>query len=180
MSMRTRRFSAPWSALTWFMTLLVILVAVIATCAVLAKTEKIASDNPTARERLTVAALIVPLILMVALAFAPLGYTVDEVGIVVSRMGPNIYILHSRIVEIRRLTRRDVGFSIRLGGSGGVFGLFGRLWSTRLGRHRAYVTNTKDLVLIRCDNGVKVLLSPYPADAFVEALAQARAISGEK
>ena len=180
MTVRTRRFSAPWSAPTWFTTLLVILVAVIAAGAVLAKVETITSDNPAARERLTATALVVPLILMVAIAFAPLGYTVDEVGIVVNRMGPNIYILHSRIVEIRRLSRRDVGFSIRLGGSGGFFGFFGRFWSTRLGRHRAYVTNTKDLVLIRCDNGVKFLLSPYPADAFVEALAQARAISGEK
>jgi len=48
MSMRTRRFSTPGSAWTWFVTLLIILAAFIATCAVLVKVEKITVDVMTA------------------------------------------------------------------------------------------------------------------------------------
>ena len=112
-------------------------------------------------------------ILIVAVVFAPLEYAVDDVGVLVKRIGPRIRILHHEIAAIRALSRREMGFSLRLCGSGGFFGFFGRFWSARLGKHRAYCTNMRDLVLIECRDGRKFVLSPHPAGAFVEAVTNA-------
>lgn len=178
MSIAIRRFAASWSLMTWLITLLVIVVVIIVCGAALTQAEKGSSQDVGERVSLVAVALIVPVILMASALFAPLGFTVDQAGIVVNRMGPRICIPHSEITEIRRLARRDVGFSIRLAGSGGFLGSYGRIWSTRLGKHRAYVTSSKDLVLICCRDGVKFLLSPYPAEVFIEAVDQAGHLSG--
>ena len=66
------------------------------------------------------------------------------------------------------------GTRLRLGGSGGFFGWFGRFWSRRLGHHRMYATNGRDLVYIERVDGTKVVLSPFPADAFVAAVEEAK------
>jgi hypothetical protein len=160
--------------MTWVVTLLVIGVAVMAVGAVLSKAERVSSEDQTSRAALIAAAMIVPVVLLIAVAFAPLGYTVDDVGIVVNRMGPKVCILHDEISEIRRIGRGDLGFGLRLGGSGGFFGSFGRFWSKGVGHHRMYATNSRDLVYIERVDGTKVILSPFPADAFVAAVEEAR------
>ena len=174
MSIGVRRFASPWSAVTWLMTLLVIGVAIIAVGGVLSKAENVSSDDEASRAALIAAAMIVPVALLVAVVFAPLGYTVDDVGIVVNRMGPKVCILHGEIAVIGRIRRRDVGFCLRLGGSGGFFGSFGRFWSRRLGHHRMYATNSRDLVYIERVDGTKVILSPFPADVFIAAVEEAK------
>ena len=160
------RFGARWSLLTWAVTLLVIAVVIVVMGVALAH----AARTPV----LVVMAMIVPLALAVTALFAPLGYTVDAVGIMVNRMGSKICVLYDEIVEIRRVNRSDVGLSVRLLGSGGFLGFYGRFWSRRLGRHRAYVTSGRNLVLIECVDGEKVLISPYPADLFMELVAKVR------
>ena len=54
------------------------------------------------------------------------------------------------------------------------FGFFGRFWSRRLGHHRMYATNMRDLVFVERVDGTKFILSPYPADVFVAAVEEAR------
>ena len=174
MSLPIRRFAASWSLTTWLITLLVVLVVVAVSGTALIQAEKLPSEDTAERTLLVALALIIPSILMASVLFAPLGFTVDQAGIVVNRMGPRICICYGEIVEIRRLTRTDIGFSVRVAGSGGFLGFFGRFWSTRLGSHRAYITNGKDLVLICRHDGVKFVLSPHPASVFIEALEQAR------
>ena len=136
--------------------------------------ENVAPDDAVMRQRLSTAVMVVPFVLVVAVLFAPLGYTVDAFGTVVNRLAPRVCILHSEIAEIRRLKRHEVGLAIRFCGSGGFFGSYGRYWSMRLGRYRAYTTNSKDLVLITRHDGMRFLLSPFPADAFIAAVENAR------
>lgn len=174
MAKRVARFVARWSAVTWIVTLLVIAVAIVAVGGVLSQAEKVAAGNVGTRAALVAAAMIVPVALLITVVFAPLGYVVDDVGIVVKRMGPKVCIIHSEIAEIRLIGQRDLGFSLRLGGSGGFFGFFGRFWSRRLGHHRMYATNGRDLVYIELVDGVKIILSPYPADLFVAVVEETR------
>jgi len=112
---------------------------------------------------------------MVTVLFAPLGYTVERAGIVINRMGRNVYVLYDDILEVQRLGRGDVGFGIRLWASGGFFGFYGSFWSRRLGRVQAYVTDTRHLVLITRVDGRKLLVSPCPADVFMELVQNKRA-----
>lgn len=119
-------------------------------------------------------AFVPAVILSVTILFAPLGFTVDPVGIIVHRLGPNIYIRHEEIAAIQRIEPVQIGFGIRVFGSGGFFGFFGSFYSRRLGRFRGCITNRRDLVLIELQDGTKLVLSPHPADAFVECAQRAR------
>lgn len=119
-------------------------------------------------------AFVPAVILSVTILFAPLGFTVDPVGIIVHRLGPNIYIRHEEIAAIQRIEAVQIGLGIRVFGSGGFFGFFGSFYSRRLGRFRGCITNRRDLVLIELQDGTKLVLSPYPADAFVECAQRAR------
>jgi len=174
MSIGVRRFAAAWSAVTWLITLVVIGVVVVVVGSVLSRVENASPEDTAGRAALIAVAFVVPVVLLIAVVFAPLGYTVDDVGTIVNRMGPKVCILHDEIAEIRRIGRRDLGFCVRLGGSGGFFGWFGRFWSTRLGHHRMYATNSRDLVYIERVDGTKVILSPFPADVFIAAVEEAK------
>ncbi len=159
------RFGARWSLLTWTVTLLVIAVVIVVMGVVMKRVEQ----TPL----LMMVAMIVPLALAATALYAPLGYTIDHVGIMVNRIGPKVCILYDEIAAIRQVTWSDVGLSIRLFGSGGFLGFYGRFWSRRLGRHRAYVTSGKNLVLIERADGEKVLISPYPPELFMELVEKA-------
>lgn len=174
MSVRMQRFAAPWSGLTRAVTLVVIAVGVIVVGAALSEAEKISPQDGGIRAAMVAAAMIVPVILLITVVFAPLGYTVDQTGIMINRMGPKVCVLDSEIAEIRRIGRRDLGLAIRVWGSGGFFGFFGRFWSRGLGHYRMYATNGRELVCIRQVDGSRIVLSPHPADVFVEAVETAR------
>ena len=63
--------------------------------------------------------------------------------------------------------------AVRLGGSSGLFGWFGRYWTRSLGQLDAYATRTVGLVQLDTPEG-RFILSPEPADAFLdEVLAHA-------
>jgi len=170
MSTSIRRFAASWSLTTWLTTILCIGVVVVVTGTALSQIDRVSPDDAVMRQRLSVAVMVVPFALMIEVLFAPLGYTADGMGIVVNSLGPRVCILHSEIAEIRRITRREVGFTVRVLGSGGFLGSYGRFWSARLGKHRAFVTNRKDMVLITQKDGSRFLLSPFPVDAFIAAV----------
>ena len=129
-----------------------------------------APHDEATRQWLIAVALLVPCVLMVAVLFAPLGYAVTPSGIVVRRMGPNVFIDRRQIAEVRRMRPRDVGLVLRTFGSGGFFGFFGWCYSRPLGHFKAYATNRRNLVLVQLADGAKFLLSPHPAETFVEIL----------
>ncbi|MFM7015747.1 MAG: PH domain-containing protein [Bacteroidota bacterium] len=62
--------------------------------------------------------------------------------------------------DIKTIEKTDAGLSIRLFGSGGLFGYFGYFSSKKLGKHYRYTGNNEDLVCITCSTK-KYLLSIY-------------------
>jgi hypothetical protein len=63
--------------------------------------------------------------------------------------------------------------SIRLGGSGGLFGYYGSFHKPGVGRYRVYLTDRSRLVSVPTDRGL-VVLSPADPDAFLQATEGAR------
>jgi hypothetical protein len=174
MAQGTQRFGARWSMLVRAVTPVVIVLVIVAVAVVLR-----AAGQPTVKDTATagwlvVAASLPVAMLAIAVLFAPLGFTVDPVGIIVNRMGPNVYIRYEEIAAIERIEPRQIGFGIRVFGSGGFFGHFGWFYSRPLGWFRCYVTDRRDLVLIRLHDGGKLVLSPHPAEVFVEYAERAR------
>lgn len=170
MAQGTQRFGARWSILVRITTACTIVVAVVAVGVLL----RAAANSGLGW--LVPVAFVPAGILCVAIVFAPLGFAVDPMGIIVHRMGPNIYIRHEEIADIRQIEACQIGFGIRMLGSGGFFGFFGWFYSGRLGWFRGYMTNRRqDLVLLSLHDGGKLVLSPYPADVFVECVERQRA-----
>jgi hypothetical protein len=103
-----------------------------------------------------------------AWALAPKGYAI---------LGSRLVILRPlRPVEIPlasiRAARADdeaLRGALRIGGSGGLFGYYGRFWSRRLGAFRASATRRTGLVVVDTDRD-RFVLSPEPVGRFLEAL----------
>jgi len=173
--MQAQRFAARWSPSVWIITLAVIVLVVF----VMGGMIRTAKQNPDTVEAwlLVAGALVLPIVLCVAVLFAPLAYGVVPEGIVIRRIGRSLAIGFEQIGEIRRIDSKEIGLVIRVFGSGGFFGWFGRFYGRHLGWFTAWSSSGSDLVLIRLVDETRIVISPHPADGFLEAVRRARSAS---
>lgn len=68
------------------------------------------------------------------------------------------------------VTTKDLGFGIRLFGSGGFFGYFGTFFYRNVGKVNVYATDRTKLILLRQTDGKQLLISPADPAAFLQAL----------
>jgi Bacterial PH domain len=98
--------------------------------------------------------------------FAPTAYELDEGQLRIRR---NIFGTVAFQIQgpADRPDPSNFGFGgLRVFGSGGAFGWYGRFWRPGLGFYRAYVTDRSTLVSVPTNRGL-VILSPAEVDAFV-------------
>lgn len=100
--------------------------------------------------------------------FSPLSYQITEKKLKILRPFKNVEIDLSRITEIKRTDRESLKGTIRLFGSGGLYGFFGLFYKKGLGKFYAYCTNSSDLVLIKA--GRLFLISPSQTETFISFL----------
>ncbi len=167
------RFAARWSRSVGIITIAVT-VAVVVMDVVLVRVACTTLADKASQVLPIVGALLVTGIFGTIAAFAPWSYAVRADGIVVNRLGPSVVIAYEDIQELRPIDSREIGFAWRTFGSGGFLGWFGRFYSRPLGGFRAYATNRRDLILITKTDGAKIVISPYPPDAFLEAVQRNR------
>jgi len=167
-----QKFGMRWSRLTWIVTVAVIVVVVAIAVVIVWKAIRAGPDAGAIRVLLVLLAFLPAVSLGILALFAPRGYEVDPDAIVVRRIVGNVVIPRANIREIRRIESREIGSALRLFGCGGFFGWFGLFYSRQIGRFWAYMGNQTDLVLITQADGTKVVISPYPPDAFLEAIRQ--------
>ena len=89
--------------------------------------------------------------IVLAEGYAPQRLEVGDDGIVILRRYRSIEIPRSEIVAIEPVAAKYVLQSFRLGGSGGLFGFFGRHYSPRLGSFELYATEFRNMLIIRTD-----------------------------
>ena len=112
-------------------------------------------------------------VVLLSRAFAPIAFAVEGSEVKVLRRIRPLVIPLSRVRAAGPLGT-FLG-AIRLGGSGGLFGWYGRHWSRALGQFRLYATRTDDLVQLDTPQG-RWILSPDPPERFLqEVLARAPA-----
>jgi hypothetical protein len=113
-------------------------------------------------------------VLVVSFGYAPAGYEV----------GPGVLRVHRRLFgakefaldgEVGRVPWRIGLGSIRIVGSGGLWGWYGLFWRRGLGTYHAYVTDRTRIVACETADGRAVIVSPADADGFVRALEGVRA-----
>jgi PH (Pleckstrin Homology) domain-containing protein len=161
------RFAAPWDRTNRVSTAIAAVVLVAVPIVVAAVTSR--ADEGVARAASAIVAVAAAATLGIAWALGPKGYAVLGEKLVVERP--------LRPVEIPLRTIRAVGplpdgvlrGSVKVAGSSGLFGWYGRFWNRRLGGFRAYATRRDGLVLVEA-GADRFVLSPEPADRFLEAV----------
>ena len=74
------------------------------------------------------------------------------------------------VTGVRRISRQEMGFAIRLFGAGGLWGLFGLCWSKKLGKFDAYISGRDGLVLVEFRTRRPLVITPEDPDEFVVSL----------
>jgi hypothetical protein len=109
------------------------------------------------------------LILVPTYAWSPRSYIVTEEAILVRRLiGPAELRLEDA-VDAREARREDFRGTLRLWGSGGLFGYFGIFRTPGLGNCRWYVTNRSNMVIVSTRSKTAVF-SPDDVKAFLAAV----------
>ena len=103
----------------------------------------------------------------VAWMLHPTSYEITNEKLVIHRPVRAIKI---SLASIKNIERTEPGYSMRLFGSGGLFGYYGLFSSNKLGRHHRYTGNNKNLVLISTEKK-KYLLSIHD-DLFFQELSK--------
>jgi hypothetical protein len=105
--------------------------------------------------------------------YKPTGFLVDDAALTIQFPMRRIEVSRTDITSARVLTRDQfqgtLGFALRVG-VGGLFGVFGYLWSNKLGWVTIYATSTDNWVFIERRGTGPMILSPKDADGLVTAL----------
>jgi hypothetical protein len=129
----------------------------------------LAHDGDPAAEGIALCgALLLAGIPLVSLAYAPRGYVIEGSTVKVLRR------VRPREIPLSRLRAAGpVGpvlrGALRLGGSSGLFGFFGRYWTRSLGVLHAYATRTDGLVQLDTPEA-RFVLSPEPVERFLDEI----------
>lgn len=104
---------------------------------------------------LTLTSFFLVVTYIVAWILHPTFYEITNENLLIHRPISSIKI---NLTTIKNIERVEPGYSIRLFGSGGLFGYYGLFSSNKLGKHHRYTGNNKNLVMIHTEKK-KYLLS---------------------
>lgn len=106
--------------------------------------------------------------------YKPKSFELTEDELVLTFPMRELTLPRNEIAGARVLRRADVrttlGFALRVG-VGGLFGVFGLLWTSKLGWVRIYVTTTDGWLLVSRKSGMPVIISPKDPEALRRAIA---------
>jgi hypothetical protein len=115
--------------------------------------------------------LIAPLSILLTYLFMPKQYEINEKELVIHRKIGNLKIVLNEITQIEKIEAyTQLGFVIRLFGSGGLFGWLGIFYSGKYGIFKMYAGAASPLVMITYGNGKKIGISPEDLDGFMKQI----------
>lgn len=103
------------------------------------------------------------------LGYMPIRLTIGNDKIILHRLFGSINIPIKDIIAIKAIPNSETAFSIRIFGSGGLFGYLGKFKNKILGNYTMYATNVNELILIRTDRKTYVF-SCKNRDEFIESV----------
>ena len=166
MAMTGRFPIAPMSPLMRVLTIVVLLLPVLFLTA--------ACTSPqTSLVMAPVSALLVALYLLVYTWSRPRAYRIDHDRLVLefplrTLSVPRKDILDAVVMEKEDL-KRNLGFAVRVG-AGGLFGVFGWLWTSKRGWVEVHSSREDCMVIVERREGLALLVSPEDCAGFVRAL----------
>ncbi|GHT61469.1 hypothetical protein FACS189451_03560 [Bacteroidia bacterium] len=113
--------------------------------------------------------IIIVFALMYVFFYMPLKITLNEKEIFVDQVKSGFSITYDEISEIRRYTKNDSKNTIRVFGSGGLFGYIGKFKNSQIGSIQMYATDISNRVLIRTKSkNINYVISCKDPDIFID------------
>lgn len=113
---------------------------------------------------------IVIIILAIALLFRVKSYVLTPDALQVVRPSGSRTFPRSSLKSARPVTTKELGFGIRLFGSGGWGGWFGTFLYKNIGKAQVYATDRSKFLLLRTTDGKQIIVSPVDTEGFLKAL----------
>lgn len=155
------RFSAPWSLAVKITTVIVMALLF----GITSIGSRLLPDSTPPLARLAIA--IVPLVILLStLPFIVRGYVLADGELHIERLGWQNRVALAGVVSVNADPEAMRG-SLRLFGSGGLFGFFGWFRNKTLGTYRAYGTDPKNTVVLKLKNRT-IVITPHDPERFVE------------
>jgi hypothetical protein len=171
------RFQAPWDPALKVSTGFFLLLMIGISGGLVAFDVRLSPDPHAVRWALLVGPLVLAGVIPVAWALSPRGYTIEGGELTVNRA---LFPVRIPLADIRGawlVGRAQAGALVRVAGSGGLFGHFGRYYSRGLGAFRLYATRRDRLVVVDTEAG-RFVLTPATPERFLEALHRAAPRAG--
>ena len=112
-------------------------------------------------------------ILVLSYGFSPRQYAIDDKNLYIKRHFRTKVIPLKKIYEVEPVTGKQLGWTLRTFGNGGLFGYYGEFWSSRIGHFSMYTTRRKQGLLVRTIGGRKIIITPDDPE-FIHALQSAK------
>lgn len=164
-------FAAPWDQKIAVITVVASLLILASTGLILwVMTDRVQST--ALRALLGLGAILALSALLGGVLLAPRRYAIRGDRVVIERAVCPVEIPIAAIRAAEPLARGSLAGSLRVLGSGGLFGYFGRFRNQALGDYRMYATRSDGYVVLRADR--PYVLTPATPDRFIEAVNRAR------
>jgi hypothetical protein len=162
------RFSAPWERTLRISTAIALAVLASAAIVLLYVTGAAETRGAAATAVVTLVMAAMGATVGLAWALAPKGYSIEGDRLRIERPLRPLDVPLREIRAAGALPEGLLSGSLRIAGSSGLFGYYGRFWNRRFGAYRMYATRRTALVVV--DAADRFVLSPEPADRFLDAL----------
>lgn len=157
-------FTCPWSLGVTLITAIIIIILAASTYFIWT------DDFPSSMLWLKYTLIIIFIATIIGgLGYMPIRLTIENYKIILHRLFGAINIPIKDIIEIKAITSSETAFSIRVFGSGGLFGYLGKFKNKKLGYYSMYATDINELILIRTDRKTYVF-SCRNRDEFIESV----------
>ncbi|MBK7097339.1 MAG: hypothetical protein IPH58_01935 [Sphingobacteriales bacterium] len=109
-------------------------------------------------------------ILVVTYGLSVTNYEINSYELVICRPFKNKIIPKENITSAERIYKRDLKWTFRVFGSGGLFGIYGNFFNKKFGTMNWFVTREDKLILIKTNKGKKYVVSPDEPERFLDTL----------
>ena len=96
--------------------------------------------------------------------YSPKGYAIHDNSLIIKRPIGELTINMSDIVEVRKIEKGEMSGTIRTFGVGGLFGYYGKLRNSTFGNMTYYVSQRKNMILLKTVTDKKIVISPDSID----------------
>lgn len=117
------------------------------------------------------------LVILISWGYRTNSYKIEHNEIVIERPFGNKRIPMKSVTETQKIDARDLRYSIRTFGNGGLFGNYGKFFNKKFGNMTWYATNLNNAVLLKTDAGKKIIVTPDDHEKFLQEIAYSQRIT---